>query len=34
MRQFRASADAVRDEFLKGAGPLGKQVHEAALALK
>ena len=34
MEAFRKSADAVRDEFLKNAGPLGKQVHDAALALK
>lgn len=32
--KWRASATAVRDEFLKGAGPLGKQVYEAAVALK
>jgi C4-dicarboxylate-binding protein DctP len=32
--KWRASADAVRDAFLAGAGPLGKQVYEAALKLK
>ena len=32
--KWRASADAVRDAFLKGAGPLGKQVYEAAAKLK
>lgn len=32
--KWRASSDAVRDEFLKGAGPLGKQVYDAAVALK
>ncbi|MFN3744373.1 MAG: TRAP transporter substrate-binding protein DctP [Hyphomicrobiaceae bacterium] len=31
--KWRASADAVRDAFLAGAGPLGKQVYEAALKL-
>lgn len=31
---WKASASAVRDEFLKGAGPLGKQVYDAASALK
>ena len=31
--KWRASSDAVRDEFLKGAGPLGKQVYEAAKTL-
>jgi C4-dicarboxylate-binding protein DctP len=34
MDAFRKSADAVRDEFLKTAGPLGKQIHDAALTLK
>jgi C4-dicarboxylate-binding protein DctP len=32
--KWRASSDAVRDEFLKSAGPLGKQVYDAAVALK
>jgi C4-dicarboxylate-binding protein DctP len=32
--KWRASADAVRDAFLAGAGPLGKQVYEAAAKLK
>ena len=32
--EWRASSDAVRDEFLKSAGPLGKQVYDAAQALK
>lgn len=32
--KWRASADAVRDAFLAGAGPLGKQVYEAATKLK
>ncbi|MGF1651597.1 MAG: TRAP transporter substrate-binding protein DctP [Hyphomicrobiaceae bacterium] len=31
---WRASADAVRDEFLKGAGALGTQVYEAAAKLE
>ncbi len=34
MDAFRKSADAVRDEFLKASGELGKKVHDAALALK
>lgn len=34
MEAFRKSAAAVRDEFLKVAGELGKKVHDAALALK
>ena len=34
MAAFRKSADVVRDEFLKSAGDLGRQVHDAALALK
>ncbi len=34
MAAFRRSTDVVRDEFLKTAGDLGKQVHAAALALK
>ena len=32
--KWRVSADAVRDAFLAGAGPLGKQVYEAAVKLK
>lgn len=32
--KWRASSDAVRDEFLKSAGPLGKQVYDAAQSLK
>lgn len=31
---WRKSAEAVRDAFLKGSGPLGKQVYEAAVKLK
>lgn len=34
MEAFRKSSAVVRDEFLKGAGELGKKVYEAALALK
>jgi C4-dicarboxylate-binding protein DctP len=34
MAEWRKSAGAVRDEFLKGSGELGKKVYEAALALK
>ena len=34
MDDWRKSAVPVRDEFLKGSGPLGKQVYEAALGLK
>lgn len=34
MDQWRKSAIPVRDEFLKGSGPLGKQVYDAALGLK
>ena len=34
MEAFRKSAEAVREEFLKASGDLGRQVHDAALALK
>ncbi len=34
MAAFRKSAEPVRVEFLKASGALGKQVHDAALALK
>ena len=34
MAAFRQSAAAVRDEFLKGPANLGRQVYDAALALK
>jgi C4-dicarboxylate-binding protein DctP len=34
MSAFRKSAEPVRDEFLQSAGELGKQVLDAALALK
>ena len=34
MAAFRKSSKAVRDAYLKDAGELGRQVHDAALALK
>ena len=34
MEAFRKSAEVVREEFLKASGDLGRQVHDAALALK
>jgi C4-dicarboxylate-binding protein DctP len=34
LEEWRKSAVPVRDEFLKGSGPLGKQVYDAATGLK
>jgi C4-dicarboxylate-binding protein DctP len=34
MEAFRKSADVVRDEFLRSAGTLGRQVYDATLALR